>query len=157
MKVEFWLIGKTSFPYLEEGMAIYEKRLVHYLPFQVSVLPDPRNTKNLPPELLKQKEGEVVLSKLKPDDFLVLLDERGKQLTSQEFAGFMEQKLQLSQKRLIFLVGGAWGFSDAVYQRSGFKLSLSKMTFSHQMIRLFFVEQLYRAMTILRGENYHNE
>lgn len=157
MKVEFWLIGKTAFSYLDEGMAIYEKRLGHYLPYQSVVLPDPKNAKNLPPDLLKQKEGEVVLSRLKPDDFLVLLDERGKLLTSMEFAVFMEQKLQLSQKRLIFLVGGAWGFSDEIYQRCEFRLSLSKMTFSHQMIRLFFIEQLYRAMTILRGENYHNE
>lgn len=157
MKVEFWLIGKTAFSYLDEGMAIYEKRLGHYLPYQSVVLPDPKNAKNLPPDLLKQKEGEVVLSRLKPDDFLVLLDEWGKLLTSMEFAVFMEQKLQLSQKRLIFLVGGAWGFSDEIYQRCEFRLSLSKMTFSHQMIRLFFIEQLYRAMTILRGENYHNE
>jgi 23S rRNA (pseudouridine1915-N3)-methyltransferase len=157
MKVEFWLTGKTSFAYLDEGMATYEKRLSHYLPFQTSVLPEAKNAKNLPPEQLKLKEGDVVLSKLKPDDFLVLLDERGKQLTSVEFANFMEQKLQLSQKRMIFLVGGAWGFSEEIYSRAGFKLSLSKMTFSHQMIRLFFLEQLYRAMTILRGEAYHNE
>ena len=157
MKVEFWLTGKTGFAYLDEGMAIYEKRLGHYLPFTSCVLPEAKNAKNLPPEQLKQKEGEVVLSKLKPDDFLALLDERGKQLTSLEFANFMEQKLQLSQKRLIFLVGGTWGFSEEIYRRSDFKLSLSKMTFSHQMIRLFFLEQLYRAMTILRGEAYHNE
>ncbi len=157
MKVEFWLIGKTSFSYLDEGMTVYEKRLGHYLPYQSYVLPEAKNAKSLPPEQLKQKEGEVVLSKLKPDDFLALLDERGKQMTSVEFAGFMEQKLQLSQKRLIFLVGGAWGFSEEIYKRADFKLSLSKMTFSHQMIRLFFVEQLYRAMTILRGEAYHNE
>ncbi|MBI1223929.1 MAG: 23S rRNA (pseudouridine(1915)-N(3))-methyltransferase RlmH [Bacteroidetes bacterium] len=157
MKVEFWIIGKTAFPYLEEGMAVYEKRLVHYLPFTISILPDIKHAGNLQPEQLKQKEGELVISRLKKEDLLVLLDERGKQLTSMEFSNFMEQKLQLSSKRLVFLVGGAWGFSEAIYQRADQKLSLSKMTFSHQMVRLFFLEQLYRAMTILRGESYHNE
>ncbi|MBI5917441.1 MAG: 23S rRNA (pseudouridine(1915)-N(3))-methyltransferase RlmH [Bacteroidetes bacterium] len=157
MKVEFWLIGKTDFPYLDEGMSVYEKRLGHYLPYATVVLPDVKNTGSPQPPQLKQKEGDVVLSRLKPDDFLVLLDERGRQLSSVEFATFMEQKLQLSSKRLIFLVGGAWGFSEQVYERADFQLSLSKMTFSHQMVRLFFLEQLYRAMTILRGELYHNE
>lgn len=157
MKVEFWLIGKTAFPYLEEGMAVYEKRLGHYLSYSTVVLPDVKNAGNMQPDLLKQKEGDAVIARLKKDDLLVLLDERGKQYTSLEFAAFMEHKLQLSTKRIVFLVGGAWGFSEAVYQRAEFKISLSKMTFSHQMVRLFFMEQLYRAMTILRGESYHNE
>lgn len=157
MKVEFWLIGKTAFPYLDEGMAVYEKRLGHYLPYSTIVLPDVKNAGNMQPDLLKQKEGEIVIARLKKDDLLVLLDERGKQYTSLEFAVFMEQKLQLSAKKMVFLVGGAWGFSEGVYQRADFKISLSKMTFSHQMVRLFFMEQLYRAMTILRGESYHNE
>ena len=156
MKTELWVIGKTAFPYLEEGMAIYEKRLTHYLPFQSVVLPDLKNAKNLPVDLLKQGEGGIVLAKLKSDDFLVLLDENGKQLSSAEFAKFMEQKIQFSHKRLIFLVGGAWGFSSELYQRADFQLSLSKMTFSHQMVRVFFLEQLFRAMTILKGEPYHN-
>ena len=157
MKAELWLIGKTAFPYLEEGMAVYEKRLVHYLPFATTVLPDVKNAGSLNADQLKQKEGELVISRLKKEDLLVLLDERGKQLTSVEFASFMEQKLQLGSRRLVFLVGGAWGFSEAIYQRADQQLSLSKMTFSHQMVRLFFLEQLYRAMTILRGEAYHNE
>ena len=157
MKVEFWLIGKTAFAYLEEGMAIYEKRLGHYLPYATVILPDAKNAGNLPPDQLKQKEGELVISRLKKEDLLVLLDERGSQMTSVEFSSFIEQKLQLSSKRMVFLVGGAWGFSEEVYQRADFKISLSKMTFSHQMVRLFFLEQLYRAMTILRGESYHNE
>lgn len=157
MKTELWLTGKTIFPYIEEGVGIYEKRLGYYLSFQSVVLPEVKNSGSLPLEQLKRKEAEVVLSRLKNEDFLVLLDERGKQFTSLEFANFLEQKLQLSHKRLIFLVGGAWGFSDEIYQRAAFKLSLSKMTFSHQMVRLFFLEQLYRAMTILRGESYHNE
>ncbi len=157
MKVELWVIGKTAFSYLDEGMAVYEKRLVHYLPFASVVLPDVKNAGSLTAEQLKLKEGELVISRLKKEDLLVLLDERGKHLTSVEFASFMEQKLQLSAKKLVFLVGGAFGFSEAIYQRADQKLSLSKMTFSHQMVRLFFLEQLYRAMTILRGESYHNE
>ncbi len=157
MKVELWSIGKTAFSYLEEGMAVYEKRLPHYLPFATAILPDIKNAGSLNPDQLKQKEGELVISQLKKEDLLVLLDERGKQLTSVEFANFMEQKLQLGSRRLVFIVGGAWGFSEAIYQRADHKLSLSKMTFSHQMVRLFFLEQLYRAMTILRGESYHNE
>lgn len=157
MKVELWVIGKTAFSYLDEGMAVYEKRLVHYLPFTSLILPDVKNAGSLSSDQLKQKEGELVISRLKKEDLLVLLDERGKQLTSVEFSSFMEQKLQLSAKKLVFLVGGAFGFSEAIYQRADQKLSLSKMTFSHQMVRLFFLEQLYRAMTILRGESYHNE
>lgn len=157
MKVEFWAIGKTAFSYLDEGMAVYDKRLGHYLPFNSVVLPDVKNAGNLTSDQLKLKEGELVISRLKKEDLLVLLDERGKQLTSVEFSVFMEQKLQLGSKKLVFLVGGAFGFSEAVYQRADQKLSLSKMTFSHQMVRLFFLEQLYRAMTILRGESYHNE
>ncbi len=157
MKVELWSIGKTASSYLEEGMAVYEKRLPHYLPFATVILPDIKNAGSLNPEQLKQKEGELVISRLKKEDLLVLLDERGKQLTSVEFSSFMEQKLQLGSRRLVFLVGGAFGFSEAIYQRADQKLSLSKMTFSHQMVRLFFLEQLYRAMTILRGESYHNE
>jgi 23S rRNA (pseudouridine1915-N3)-methyltransferase len=157
MKVEFWITGKTAFPYLDEGIAIYEKRLRNYLNFQIIIFPDIKNAKSLTSDLLKQKECEQQLAKLQKDDFLVLLDERGKQWTSIEFANFMEQKMQQSAKRIIFVVGGAFGFSDAMYARANQQLSLSKMTFSHQMIRLFFVEQLYRAMTITRGEPYHNE
>lgn len=157
MKVEFWMIGKTAFPYLDEGMALYEKRLGHYLSFQSVVIPDLKNAGNLSSELVKQKEGEALISRLKKEDFLVLLDERGKQLTSVEFSVFLEQKFQHSTKRMVFLVGGAWGFSQEIYERADYQLSLSKMTFSHQMVRLFFLEQLYRAMTIQRGESYHNE
>jgi 23S rRNA (pseudouridine1915-N3)-methyltransferase len=157
MKVEFWITGKTAFPYLDEGIAIYEKRLRNYLNLQIVVFQDIKNAKSLTSDLLKQKECEQQLAKLLKDDFVVLLDERGKHWTSIEFAGFMEQKMQQSVKRIIFVVGGAFGFSDAMYERANLQISLSKMTFSHQMIRLFFVEQLYRAMTITRGEPYHNE
>ena len=157
MKVELWLIGKTNERYLEEGMAIFQKRLEHYLPFRTRVIPHLKKAKNLSPGQIRQKEGEQILTQLNPDDFLLLLDERGKQYSSVDFAHWLDQKLQLSHRRLILLVGGAYGFSEAVYQRAGSKLSLSKMTFSHQMVRLFVLEQLYRAMTILRNEPYHNE
>jgi len=155
MKVELWLVGKTSQKYLQEGMNIFEKRLKHYLPFEIKVFSDIKN----PPRnasLLKQKEGAMILENLRPGDFLILLDERGKHHSSMEFAKFIEQKLLLSSKRLIFAVGGAFGFSNDVYERANSKLSLSAMTFSHQMVRLFFLEQLYRAMTIIRNEPYHN-
>ncbi|MEN0006101.1 MAG: 23S rRNA (pseudouridine(1915)-N(3))-methyltransferase RlmH [Bacteroidota bacterium] len=156
MKVEFWMIGKTDAPYLQTGTQLYAKRLARYLPFQSVVWQSPKGLKNAAPAQVKQKEGELLLSKLKKDDFLILLDEKGKSFTSEAFAKFLEHKLQLSYKRLIFQVGGAFGFSEAVYQRANGKLALSEMTFSHQMVRLFFLEQLYRAMTILKNEPYHN-
>ncbi len=156
MKIELWVVGKTAFKYLDEGISLYEKRLKHYTSFELVVLPDVKNPP-LSTEALKAKEGELILHKLTKDDVLVLLDENGKQQTSMEFSKFIENQQIKATKRLIFQIGGAFGFSEAVYQRANFKLSLSKMTFSHQMIRLFFVEQLYRAFTIIRGEKYHNE
>lgn len=157
MKVEFWVIGKTNAKYLEAGTAIYEKRLQHYLPFNYLVIPDIRQSGRLKSDQLKKKEGEAVQKLLKSDDHLVLLDEQGKQFTSVAFAKHVDEMLQLPKKRLIFLVGGAFGFDERIYQRANAKLGLSKMTFSHQMIRLFFLEQLYRGMTILRNEPYHNQ
>lgn len=157
MKIELWVIGKTAFDYLDDGIALYNKRLERYIPFQIIVFPDVKNAKNMNPDVLKQKEGENLLSKLTKDDALFLLDERGKQYTSVEFSNFLDKKMQISTKKLIFVIGGAFGFSDEVYQRANGQISLSKMTFSHQMIRLFAVEQIYRAMTILKGEPYHNE
>ena len=156
MKVALWMVGKTSFPYLKEGIQLYEKRLKHYLSFEHCVLPDIKNAKNLKEAQLKIKEGQLILKKLKKEDTLILLDENGKMLTSVQFATFVEKQLHQSHKRIVFLIGGAYGFSEAVYQRSQRKLSLSKMTFSHQMVRLIFIEQLYRAMTILRNEPYHH-
>ena len=156
MKVELWQIGKTNEAYLREGIAQYEKRLGHYLPFQIYTFSELKKMGKLPKAQLKMKEGEMVLKQLKKDDFLVLLDERGKAFTSAAFAEFIEHKMALSHKRLIFLIGGAFGFPETLYNRANATLSLSKMTFSHQMIRLFFVEQLYRAMTILKNEPYHN-
>ncbi len=157
MKIELWAIGKTSFPYLEEGFSIYQKRLGRYLKFTWTVFSDVKNAKNLSEQELKKKEGQLFLDKIRPQDALILLDENGKQYSSVDFSNFLQRQLLSPQKRLIFIIGGAYGFSDDVYQRANFKISLSKMTFSHQMVRLIFVEQLYRAMTILNNEPYHHK
>ena len=157
MKIAFWVIGKTSEEYLKKGCEVYQKRLPHYLKFEYEILPDIKNPKNLTTAQLLDKEADMVLKKLKNEDYLMILDEKGKEFSSIQFSKKIE-KFQISgTKRVVFLVGGAFGFSPKIYQRANEKLSLSKMTFSHQMIRLFFLEQLYRAMTILRGEPYHNE
>ena len=157
MKVEFWVVGKTQFKYLQEGMEIYEKRLRKYVPFQTVILPDIKNAKNMTPQLLKSKEGEIILSKLEKNDLLILLDEKGKTFTSEKFAFWVEKQLQHSARKVIFLIGGAYGFSDEVYKRSQQKVALSAMTFSHQIIRAIFAEQLYRGFAILNNEPYHHE
>jgi 23S rRNA (pseudouridine1915-N3)-methyltransferase len=154
MKIELWQIGKTSESYLKEGVSIFEKRLKHYCTFETLTLPDVKQ--NLDAEQLKTKEGALILMKLQKDDILILLDEKGVEFDSVGFASFLEKKQNMSTKRLIFQIGGAFGFSEDVYSRADAQISLSKMTFSHQMIRLFFTEQLYRAFTILKGEKYHN-
>lgn len=156
MKVEVWAIGKTSEPYLETGIAIFEKRLTHYLPFLWQVWPAVK-VKTTDGQLMRNEEAKLILAKLNPDDYLVLLDERGEQFSSVAFSRWMETRLSDSRRRMVFLIGGAFGFSNEVYQRANAQISLSKMTFSHQMVRLFFLEQLYRAMTIIKGESYHNE
>ncbi len=156
MKTALWAIGKTNEKYLEEGISIYLKRLKHYLDFEFAIIPDVKQAGNFNAAQLKIKEGEAILARLKKEDVLILLDEKGDSYTSEAFAHFLEQKMQLSHKRVVFLIGGAFGFSEALLERANGKVSLSKMTFSHQMVRLFFVEQLYRAMTILRNEPYHN-
>lgn len=156
MKVVLWVVGKTSESYLDTGIALYRKRLERYLPFEMEVIPDIRRGGKLPAEQLREQEGQAILGRLKKEDFLILLDEKGKTFGSEDFARFIEQQLGQPGNRLIFLVGGAYGFSPALYERADRLLSLSAMTFSHQMVRLFFLEQLYRAMTILRNEPYHN-
>lgn len=156
MKTELWVIGKTSEQYLESGIGVYEKRLKNYLPFTFTILPDIK-TKQADNNRLKQEEGKMVLAKINPEDYLVLLDERGWQGRSTDLATWLERRLSSSNRRLIFLIGGAFGFSPDVYARANEQLALSKLTFSHQMARLFFLEQLYRAMTILKNEPYHNE
>jgi 23S rRNA (pseudouridine1915-N3)-methyltransferase len=156
MKIEFSTIGKTNEAYLIEGCAIFEKRLKHYNPFEVVCVPDVKNGGKLSVDLLKEKEGEAILSRLQADDFLILLDEKGKLYTSEEFAGQLEKWLQSGGRKMVFQVGGAFGFSETVYERANMKIALSPMTFSHQMVRLFFLEQLYRGFSILRNEKYHN-
>lgn len=157
--MEFCLItiGKTKTPWIQTGIAEYMKRLKNYVSFQLVELPDLKSTKSLSEDQQKQKEGEAILSKLTAADFLVLLDEHGREYTSMEFASYIEKLMASGKKRVAFAVGGPYGFSPAVYDRANAKLSLSKMTFSHEMVRAFFVEQLYRAQTILRGEPYHHE
>lgn len=157
MKTCLLVIGKTDAAYIREGIAEYEKRLTRYIPYEMQVLPDVRNSKNMTETLQKEKEGEMLLGQLQPADFVVLLDEKGKQHTSVEFSEYLAQKMLGGIKRLVFVVGGPYGFSEAVYRRANDKISLSRMTFSHQMVRMIFAEQIYRAMTILKGEPYHHE
>ena len=135
----------------------YASRVKHYISFDIITIPELKNTKNLSAEQQKQQEGELILKQLQAGDYTVLLDEHGKELRSIEFSKYMEQKMQTVSRRLVFIIGGPYGFSPDVYAKANEKLSLSKMTFSHQMIRLIFVEQFYRAMTIMRGEPYHHE
>lgn len=156
MKAALWWVGDTSFSYIKEGQDIYTKRLKHFLPFETQLIPDVKNAKNRTEEQLKKKEGEAILKKLDKGDCLLLLDERGKEFSSIKFAKYLENQLQMSHKRIVFLIGGSYGFSDEVYARANGKISLSKMTFSHQMVRVFALEQLYRAMTILRNMPYHH-
>ena len=157
MRVQVYFIGKTTEKYLRTGEEVYQKRLTHYLPISFEVLPDVKNGGRMETGKLKEKEGELLLSRLSPDDRLILLDEGGDAFTSIQLAGWLDRELQRPARRLVFVVGGAFGFSPAAYDRAQGKLSLSTLTFSHQMVRLFFSEQLYRAMTILRNEKYHNE
>lgn len=151
------MIGKTTENYLQTGIEQYQKRLQHYCKFTIESIPNLKNRQKLTTDQIKTKEGAVILSKVQTSDFLILLDERGKVYTSVKFSGYLEQLMSRGYKRVIFLIGGAYGFSDAVYQRANSQLSLSAMTFSHQMVRLFFAEQLYRAFTILNNEPYHHE
>lgn len=157
MKVAFVVIGKTDTSYLIDAIHEYKNRLAHYIPFEIEVIPDIKNAKNLSEAQQKEKEGELILKTLQPGDYLVLLDDKGKEFTSLQFAVYLEKKMHTVSKRLVFAVGGPYGFSPAVYQAAKEKISLSKMTFSHQMIRLIFIEQVYRAMTILHNEPYHHE
>lgn len=157
MKIILLVIGKTNKNYLIESIDEYRNRLKHYLSFQLEVIPELKNAKNLSKNLQKEKETDMIFQFLHESDSVILLDEKGKEYRSIEFASFMEKQMNISTKRLVFIIGGPYGFSDRIYARSNGKLSLSKMTFSHQMIRLIFVEQLYRAMTILKGEPYHHE
>ena len=157
MKAVLLAIGKTDAQYFKEAIEEYQKRLVHYLPFDVELIPDLKNTKNLSEEQQKAKEGEMILKSLQAGDYIVLLDDKGKEYTSMKFARYIEQKMHSVPKRLVFIIGGPYGFSEEIYSKANEKLTLSRMTFSHQMVRLIFVEQLYRAMTIINNEPYHHE
>lgn len=157
MKILFLVIGKTDESYLETGISKYIKRLERYIPFEMKVIPDIKNRKTLSEEQQKKLEGELILSQYNPGDELILLDEKGKTFSSVSFSQWIEHKLNVSNKRLVFVVGGPYGFSNDVYDKAKVKISLSEMTFSHQMIRLIFVEQLYRAFTIIKGEPYHHK
>jgi 23S rRNA (pseudouridine1915-N3)-methyltransferase len=156
MKITLLIVGKTEDAYLKDGIDKYLKRLKHYTKIEVVEIAELKNTKALTAEQQKAKEAELILKKISPADFVILLDENGMELSSSKFAGYIDKKAISSVANLIFIVGGPYGFDETVYQRANDKLSLSRMTFSHQMVRLFFVEQLYRAFTIIKGEPYHH-
>ena len=157
MKIVLLVVGKTTESYFVQGIEEYSKRLAHYVPFELTVIPELRNTKSLSTDQQKEREADLILKSLQPGDYLVLLDEHSREFTSLQFASYLEKKMANIAKRLVFVVGGPYGFSNRVYQAAQEKISLSKMTYSHQMIRLIFTEQLYRAMTILNNEPYHHE
>jgi 23S rRNA (pseudouridine1915-N3)-methyltransferase len=157
MKIKLLVVGATPKNFLKEGEDLYIKRLNNYVPFEKIEIPDLKNAKNLSKDQIKTEEGKLLLQKLSNTDFVVLLDERGKEYRSVEFADWLQNIFNQGPKQIVFLVGGPYGFSDEVYERANAKLALSKMTFSHQMIRVFFVEQLYRGFSILKGEPYHHE
>ena len=156
MNIVLLTVGKTEASFWKEALAEYQRRLQHYVPFELQALPEVKNTKNLTISQQKTQEGVLIRKAMQAGDWFVLLDEQGKEYTSMQFAAYLEKKIQIVSRRLVFVIGGPYGFSDEVYQMASERLSLSKMTFSHQMIRPIFVEQLYRAMTILRGEPYHH-
>jgi 23S rRNA (pseudouridine1915-N3)-methyltransferase len=156
MKTVLYVVGKTDEPFLETGIQKYLQRIVRYTPFELQVIPDIKNSKALIESIQKEKEGESVLKKVIPGDFLILLDEKGKNYSSMELAQWMEQIFQQSSKRLVFVIGGPYGFSKPVYDRANGLLSLSRMTFSHQLVRLLFLEQLYRCHSIINGDPYHH-
>lgn len=157
MKIKLIVIGKTDDKNLLSLIQTYEQRLKHYIKFEIDIIPDIKNAKNLSEKQQKEKEGDLILKKITPTDNLILLDEKGYEFRSVEFSGFLQKKMNSGIKQLVLVIGGPYGFSEKVYQKASGKISLSKMTFSHQMIRLFVVEQIYRAFTILKNEPYHHE
>jgi 23S rRNA (pseudouridine1915-N3)-methyltransferase len=157
MKIAFMQIGKTTDNNMSELVDLYSKRIKKYIPFEVITIPELKNTKNMPVQEQQMKEAGKIIQSLSVDDYVVLLDERGKEYRTIEFSSFLEKTFLLPKKRIIFIIGGPWGFSEAVYAKADQKISLSKMTFSHQMVRLLFLEQLYRVFTIIKGEPYHHE
>lgn len=156
MTIKLIAIGKTDSPELQTLISAYQNRLRHYVRFELELLPDAKNAKNLSEAAQKEKEGDLLLKKLHETDILVLLDENGKSYSSVDFSQYLQKKMNAGTKSLVLAIGGPYGFSDAVHHKADGKISLSKMTFSHQMVRLFVVEQIYRAFTILRNEPYHH-
>ena len=157
MKIKLLAIGKTDDKNLNTLIDTYKNRLKHYIKFELEIIPDIKNAKNLSKNQQKEKEGELILGKLQATDHLVVLDEKGKEFRSIDFAKHLQKKMNSGIKQLVFVIGGPYGFSEAVYKKAQGKISFSKMTFSHQMIRLFVVEQIYRGFTILKNEPYHHE
>ena len=157
MKIALLQIGKTSERYLTEGIAIFEERLRKYSTFEIFTVPDIRRTHNLPDREQKIREGEQILRFFRNDDYVVILDNQGKEFSTMAFASWLEKCFMLQKKRIVFVIGGAWGFSEEVLNKADIRISLSRLTFSHQMVRLLFLEQLYRAFTVIKGEPYHHE
>lgn len=157
MKISLLTVGKTDVRWVREGLELYISRLVHYVQFNLVEIPELKNVSALTKDQIKEKEGALIMKNLKPSDDVILLDEHGRQYTSMEFSRLIEDKMSRSGKDIVFVIGGAYGFSKEVYDRSNGLISLSKMTFSHQMVRTIFTEQLYRAFTIIKGEPYHHE
>lgn len=157
MKIELAVIGKTSIGYLKQGIDEYIKRLKHYVPFEIKYIDDIKNTKNISEDQQKRTEGAKILSLLDKSDFVVLLDEHGKEYTSIQYSSYIQKRMLSGTKKVVFVIGGPYGFSQEVYDRANDKISFSKMTFNHEMIRLIFTEQLYRAYTIINHEPYHHE
>lgn len=157
MKIKLLTIGKTDNAALAQLIKTYEARLKHYIQFSIEIIPDLKNTKNFSEEIQKEKEGDLILSKISTTDRMVLLDENGTSFDSIEFSKFLQKQMNSGIKQLVFVIGGPYGFSEKIYKKSQGKISLSKMTFSHQMIRLFAIEQIYRGFTILKNEPYHHQ
>ncbi len=157
MRITLLTVGKTDIKWVSEGLEVYSSRLRHYIPFEIKEIPELKNVSSLSRDQIRTAEGKLILKNLRDSDEVVLLDEHGREFRSVEFASMLEKRLSASSRDLVFVIGGAYGFSTEVYERASSKISLSKMTFSHQMVRTIFVEQLYRAFTIIRGESYHHE
>ena len=157
MKITLLTVGKTDRDWVKQGLDLYISRLKHYIPFTLTEVPELKNVSSLSESQIKTKEGELILKQLRPSDDVILLDEKGKQYTSMEFSRLIQDKMTYSGRDIVFVIGGAYGFAPEVYDRASSKISLSKMTFSHQMVRTIFVEQIYRAFTIMKGEPYHHE
>ena len=157
MKITLLTVGKTDRDWVRQGLDIYVSRLKHYIPFSMVEIPELKNVSALSKDQIKAKEGELILKNIRPTDDLILLDEHGKEYTSVELAKVIQERISYTGKDMVFVIGGAYGFSPEVYSRANSKISLSRMTFSHQMVRAIFAEQLYRAFTIMKGEPYHHE